>query len=246
MRASRLQERPSNSNPSLGVSPPEHFCLLIGGMKCGTTALYQMLGQHPEIARAREKEPDFFSRPEIRERGFDGYQKLWDFDPDRHRWALEASTSYSKLPTMPNAAAYAWNLPGEFRFVYVVRDPVERIRSQYLHSMAAGWFRRPITEGVTPNALMQSDYEFQLRPYELIHGREAIHVMRYEELGRNRKRAWRSFADSSESKRTSCSATLAGSTPRITILATSACGYWQNAWRSSSKLRRFNRCKSLS
>ena len=75
------------------------YCLLIGAMKSGTTALYERLCQHPAIARCTEKEPNYFSNPEHYSRGIDWYQALWrDWDDDVHRWALEASTSYSKLP----------------------------------------------------------------------------------------------------------------------------------------------------
>jgi hypothetical protein len=41
------------------VRPPDFF--LVGAPKCGTTALYEMLGAHPEIFVSPVKEPDYFA-----------------------------------------------------------------------------------------------------------------------------------------------------------------------------------------
>ncbi len=173
----------------------DRYCLLIGAMKSGTTALFQALRQHPEIAPSREKEPNFFSHDENRARGIAWYESLWDWDAQVHKWALEASTAYTKLPVRPNPALAARNFPAEFRFIYIVRDPVARIRSQYLHSLAEGWVRGPITEGVAPQALLFSNYAFQLYPYEAAFGRERIHVIRHEDFCARRTETLRSVCD---------------------------------------------------
>lgn len=164
----------------------DRFLLMIGAMKSGTTAIFHALSQHPAIAPCSQKEPNFFSHDDVRAQGFDWYRSLWDWSPEEHRWALEASTSYAKMPARPNAALAAHNFPAQFRFLYVVRDPVERIRSQYLHSLSEGWIGRPITQGVAPQALLFSNYGFQLRPYELSFGRDAILVVRYEDFRTDR------------------------------------------------------------
>lgn len=158
----------------------ERFVLLIGAMKAGTTALWHWLAQHPEIAPSRVKEPQFLCDMANWEQGIERYLELWDWEPARHRWALEASTNYTKLPVRGNAALAALRLPGEFRFLYMVRDPIARLRSQYLHSLAEGWIEQPICEGLSPQAVLFSNYRFQLEPYKVFHGRDAIHVISYE------------------------------------------------------------------
>jgi len=158
----------------------DRFALLIGAMKAGTTALWHWLAQHPAIAPSRVKEPQFLCEKANWEHGIERYLELWDWEPARHRWALEASTNYTKLPVRGNAALAALRLPGEFRFLYMVRDPVERLRSQYLHSLAEGWIEQPICEGLSPQAVLFSNYRFQLEPYKVFHGREKIKVLSYE------------------------------------------------------------------
>lgn len=164
------------------AAPPaiDRFALLIGAMKAGTTALWHWLAQHPAIAPSRVKEPQFLCEKANWEHGIERYLELWDWEPARHRWAFEASTNYTKLPVRGNAALAALRLPGEFRFLYMVRNPVQRLRSQYLHSLAEGWIERPIHEGLSPQAVLFSNYRFQLEPYKVFHGRDRIRVLSYE------------------------------------------------------------------
>ncbi len=158
----------------------DRFALIVGAMKCGTTALFHLLRQHPEISACSEKEPNFFLDPKGWPGGYEAYEALYEWDPARHRWALEASTNYAKMPVRPSAAPFVRRTGAEVRIVYVVREPVERIRSQYLHSLARGWIRRPIHEGVAPEIVLMSSYGFQMVPYEACFGRDAIHVVSYE------------------------------------------------------------------
>ncbi|MCH8112407.1 MAG: sulfotransferase [Proteobacteria bacterium] len=80
------------------MSEPTNIAIIIGAMKSGTTTLFELLSQHPEIAPCREKEPFFFASEEKYAADEDAYQMLWDWDPNRHKIALEASTDYAKLP----------------------------------------------------------------------------------------------------------------------------------------------------
>ena len=159
------------------------IALLVGAMKAGTTALYHYLAQHPELAACPDKEPQFLCEPTRWKQGLGAYSALWPaFDSGRHRWALEASTEYTKLPMRANAVQASWSLPAEFRFLYMVRDPIARIRSHYLHSLARGWIERPINERLAPEAVLYSNYRFQIEPYVAAHGRRRIHVLSYEQF----------------------------------------------------------------
>lgn len=163
----------------------QRFALLIGAMKAGTTALYRYLEQHPELAACSTKEPWFLGDPARWGEGQEAYGRLWPaFDPARHRWAIEASTGYSKLPLRANAVQASWAFEAEFRFLYLVRDPVARIRSHYLHALSQAWMRYPLHERLAPEAVLFSNYHFQLQPYVTVHGREAVMVISYEQFRR--------------------------------------------------------------
>ncbi|MDT8453265.1 MAG: sulfotransferase [Gammaproteobacteria bacterium] len=76
---------------------PEHFVVIIGAMKSGTTSLFDILGQHPQICAAKEKEPNFFVTDSDSKK-VDGYLGLWAWDKVKYKYALESSVAYTKFP----------------------------------------------------------------------------------------------------------------------------------------------------
>ena len=129
------------------LSPPEidDFAVIIGAMKSGTTSLFEYLADHPAISPCRTGEPNFFSRPANWRNGLDWYRDHWLWD-DEHEWALEASTNYAKgfkFEGTPGRLAEARQQGLNFRFIYLLRHPLDRLASQYNHSLRAGWKEPP-------------------------------------------------------------------------------------------------------
>lgn len=109
--------------------------IVIGAQKCGTTALHEYLDLHPEIAMSRPKELDFFVAEHNWGRGRAWYERHFVADaPIRG----EASPSYTNYPEFRGVAERAAQVVPEARLVYLVRDPLERIVSHYLHNRAQG------------------------------------------------------------------------------------------------------------
>jgi hypothetical protein len=107
-------------------------CIILGAMKSATSSVFDALALHPMIAPARLKEPAFFCReadPSCE--AFAEYDALFDFDPARHAYALEASTAYTKAPlTDPEAVAARMRRSGRrFRFIFIARNPIDRMAS---------------------------------------------------------------------------------------------------------------------
>jgi hypothetical protein len=109
---------------------PDSYVMIIGAMKSGTTSLYNYLIQHPRICSCKEKEPEFFSRQQDHGTKTHSYSDLWDFDPARHSYVLEASTGYTKFPFEKGVARRIADHGLRPRFIYCVRDPIDRILSQ--------------------------------------------------------------------------------------------------------------------
>jgi hypothetical protein len=118
--------------------------LIIGAPKAGTTALFQTLSCHPQIFASAQKEPRFFickgSKPVFPCPGGDSnvadivwpeeaYLELFRDCPADAR-AGEASTAYLHHPVAP-ANAHA-RIPAA-RIIAVLRHPVDRAYSQWLH-----------------------------------------------------------------------------------------------------------------
>lgn len=159
--------------------------VIIGAMKCGTSTLHEQLERQPACFMSRPKEPNFFSDEAQYRKGIEWYASLFAGAP-AGAVCGESSTHYTKLPTYPRCAARLHeHLPGA-RLVYMMRDPVDRIVSQYIHE----WSERvidkdcPIDEAISahPNLLEYSRYAMQLRPYVEMFGFDAILPVFFERL----------------------------------------------------------------
>jgi hypothetical protein len=140
---------------------------IIGAAKCGTTSLHHYLDQHPDISMSQDKEPGVFSEPRFGSRRT-GYGGLFDCNAP---YRGEASTSYSRYPAEGDAAARIHQAVPDARLIYLVRDPVERAVSDYVHHVARGYEQRSIHDALkdftNPDNyyVAPSRYAFQARRY---------------------------------------------------------------------------------
>jgi hypothetical protein len=149
--------------------------VIIGAMKCGTSSLHEQLALRPGLFLSTPKEPNFFSDDDQYARGIAWYAGLFaGARPDQI--CGESSTHYTKLPTHPRTPErMARHLP-RVRLVYVMRDPLERIVSQYIHE----WSQRDVTgdfEGAVrrhERFVAYSSYARQLEPWLRHYGAEAV------------------------------------------------------------------------
>jgi len=159
--------------------PEDRYLLIVGAMKCATTSLFGYLAEHPAIAPATVKEPEFFSRHQGHRVDVARYEDLWpDFDPARHAYAMEASTGYTKWGERGAAARiHAHGLRP--KLVYVVRDPFERIESHYNFMLQDPGWQREITN---PSLVQTSNYALFADEYAGVFGRGNLLVLDYAEL----------------------------------------------------------------
>ncbi|HEY6565289.1 MAG TPA: sulfotransferase domain-containing protein [Pirellulaceae bacterium] len=165
--------------------------LVIGGMKCGSTTLYEDLLSQPGI-RIPEKEVSPLvalgsSDADIRQQ----YAAMFDRARSGRVWG-DVSTRYSMLPDLPGVADRARAVLGaELKIIYLVRDPLERLVSHHhhMHSLrGAGHMPADIDRCVReqPSLVNYSRYAMQLRPWREAFGEMAIRIVVFEEYVRNR------------------------------------------------------------
>ncbi len=121
---------------------PGFIC--VGGAKCGTTSLYEYLRQHPQIFLPDQKELHYFSYPELimRPEGpgmravLNGLCKSEDEYRKHFKHAavdqLCGDISPSYLIERP-AITRIKELLGSPKIIIMLRDPVDRVFSQYMH-----------------------------------------------------------------------------------------------------------------
>jgi len=139
--------------------------VVIGAMKCGTTSLHLYLDRHPDIAMSRVKEINFF----LEGHGDKGIR--WYESHFKSGAAIrgESSTSYTKYPQRDGVPARMHNLLPDAKLIYILRDPIERTVSQYLHDYQRSREQRPLAEALrslSDNLYVDpSRYHMQLERY---------------------------------------------------------------------------------
>ncbi len=176
---------PRGGAPRTSVTLPTF--IVIGAMKCGTTSLHYYLGLHPAIAVSRVKELNFFVAERNWGRGSAWYERQF---PRAAPAVGEASPNYTAYPRFAGVPERMHSLVPDARLIYVVRDPVERIVSHYVHQVASGLERRPFAEAVTDpdrnDYVARSRYRLQLERYLRYYPPERILVLAAEDLRRDR------------------------------------------------------------
>jgi hypothetical protein len=177
------------------VTTPKPNIFLVGAMKSATTYLSDLLREHPAIFMCSPKEPCHFVDGRV-------LRKAWP-----HMWGLgywrsveqylelfagagdatvigEASTTYSQAPMFSGVPERILDFSPEARFIYVMRDPVERTISHYWHRVRFWGERRSLDAAirVDPQYVDTSHYAMQLRVYLRHAPRQRIYVVTYEAL----------------------------------------------------------------
>jgi len=161
--------------------------IIIGGLKCGTTSLHHYLNLHPEIAMSRPKELNFFVSELNWPLGRDWY--AGHFDPSA-RIRGESSPHYTNRPSFNGVPGRMRELLGsDVRLVYVVRDPIDRMLSHYLHNVGGGYEDRSLVDALSDpesSYVARSRYFFQVEPYLEEFGDDRVQIVGREELKADR------------------------------------------------------------
>jgi hypothetical protein len=115
--------------------------LIVGAKKCGTTALYSYLTEHPSIAPAYKKEIYFFNAFWGKGKGF--YRAYFPTRFERSRGTIgnqpmltgEATPDYLFHPSVPERIQ---QLLPKVRLIVILRNPIDRAYSFYNHNLRAG------------------------------------------------------------------------------------------------------------
>jgi len=169
--------------------------LIIGGMRCGSTTLYNILNNHPQIYFPKVKELHFFDRRnpdlgdnnELYKASFSGCKE--------DSLCGEATPDYL---TTPHCDERIFDLLGSPKLVVILREPVSRLCSHYRMSVANNAENLKFEDAINSesNRLTErsdlsdifqsynerSDYLRHLKRFEKKFGRQSLHILFLEEL----------------------------------------------------------------
>lgn len=165
--------------------------IIIGAPKCGTTSLFQYLGDHPLIHKCPQKEPHFYSyiaenRPHWGIGNVDDYAALFQgAEPDQ--LCVEASTWYLYSET---AAEQISEYAPDTKCIALLRQPVERAYSNWSFRVQMGWETLGFEEAI---AAEEKRIE-EGAPWDVHYLRAGLYFEQvrrfYEELGRKQVRVF--------------------------------------------------------
>jgi len=157
--------------------------LVIGAPKAGTTSLYHYLRLHPQVFMPATKELSFFVEQNNWPRGRAWYEEQFSGAVDAAAIG-EASPRYTMYPQYAGVPARIADLLPDIRLIYLVRHPIERMRSHYLDHVIYGAEKAPIEKALLDNPLYlnASRYALQMEQYMPHYPRERLLIIRSEEL----------------------------------------------------------------
>jgi hypothetical protein len=153
--------------------------LYIGTSKAGSTWLYNVLDNHPDIYMAPGKAIYFFCNHY--ERGLDWYSKHFE-GATQEKVVGEVSHSYLYSPEACQRIA---NIDSDVRLMACLRDPVDRAFSDYLDGLKNGQFQGSFEEELerVPSLIDRGRYAKHLACYVEQFGLQRLHIGVFDELG---------------------------------------------------------------
>lgn len=115
--------------------------VIIGGKKCGTTFLYNLLSRHPYVAPATEKEVHYFDTRF--DRGDDWYRSHFPAPVEKEGRRVITGEASPFYLYHPHAARRAATTVPRAKLIALLRDPVARAYSDYHHKARRG--HEPLT-----------------------------------------------------------------------------------------------------
>lgn len=160
--------------------------IIIGAMKSATSTLHVQLSRQPGFWMSEPKEPNFFSDEEVWKKGLGWYADLFAGAlPGDLRG--ESSTHYTKAPDYPECLARMREHVPDARLIYIMRHPVDRLISHYMHGWLEASMTGSIDEAVSryPQLVDYGRYAMQLEPFLASFGPDRILPVFFERLIRH-------------------------------------------------------------
>lgn len=154
-------------------------------MKAGTSSLYRYIASHPDIIPSSIKETDFFKSNSDFNKGIKWYETLFQ---GNGKYAFEASPNYTKRNQFPHVPARMHSVLPKIKLIYVLRDPIERIKSHYIHNYANGREYQSFSEALERrnfginNYIQTSKYYFQIQAFLEYYSDSQLLILESEQL----------------------------------------------------------------
>jgi len=111
---------------------------ILGAAKAGTTSLFDMLNQHPQVYFPVVKEPAFFCDDTYYARGMDWYAQTYYQASDGQPARGDATSRYLFWGEKVAERIQSMGLSNPLRFIIIFREPASLVHSFYWNSVREG------------------------------------------------------------------------------------------------------------
>jgi hypothetical protein len=111
---------------------------IIGAAKAGTTSLYDILYQHPQVYLSFDKEPAYFCDDDYFARGDEWYRKTFFEKAKEQPVRGEATSRYLYFANKVAPRILKFSQSGKPKFIAIFRDPAKLVYSFYWNSVREG------------------------------------------------------------------------------------------------------------
>jgi len=146
------------------LSTSKNQFFIVGAQRSGTTYLYTILDEHPEICMAKpvKPEPKYFLGPEFNEKKY--YDTYYKHSSNSIQAFGEKSTSYYESKSV--AQKISIHMPSA-KIIFILADPVDRAISNYKFSVENGLEIRNIEDVfINDMAIDVSKYNTSVNPFD--------------------------------------------------------------------------------
>ena len=161
--------------------------IIIGAQKSGTTSLHHYLSLHPQIVMSKHKELNYFVEELQWKKGLRWYKSHFSGEAKIYG---ESSPHYAFYPLYKGVPQRMYSVIPDAKLIYMVRDPVKRLISQYLDRVKGGMEKRSIHEALEglqdTRYVWFSKYFMQLEEYLKYYPKSSILVVTAEQLKNER------------------------------------------------------------
>jgi len=162
--------------------------MIVGAQKCGTTTLFDILDSHLSIVGSHPKETHFFSCSSNWRKELPEYEKLFKSREDS--LYFEASTTYTFYP-LRNLRIWddIFEYNPKMKFIYLVRNPIDRIVSSYMHTYERGYTDLKLEEALIEKRLFIdiTRYYTQINPYIKKFGIQNVLIIDFDDFIHHRE-----------------------------------------------------------
>ncbi len=158
---------------------------LIGAAKGGSTSFAFHLNDHPDIAffAGTDKEPDIFTKDTVE--ACQARLEALAAQAPTARYLLDASVNYTQYPKFQNVPAQIAALCGREapRFLYMIRNPVDRAISQYFWRRERYGEDRSPEEAIVPGTqyVDTGRYDLQIEQYLSVFSPEQVRFVVFDQ-----------------------------------------------------------------